>query len=347
MALDSARLGFDGVEANHHDQKARWEAPLTARLVNSSVSFDPSIAENMVIEMNKISETQKDRVELREAATGYLQVWPKIDATERTNYYRDDFYTPAHFEKAERESEYWRETWDLRRGLIERALGATEPNRKLRILDVGCSGGFFLEGFRSGGWSTIGVEPSEMAVEYARSRFQLDVHCCSLEELELTEPVDAVHCSLVLEHLADPELAIEQMSSLLRPGGILFVEVPNDFNPLQLAIRDQLKKDAWWVAPHHHVNYFTFDSLSKLLSSKNFEELDRLASFPMELFVLMGEDYVGNKELGLDCHKKRMRLERNIVAAGAGETLNDMYRALAKAGLGRTCGLLTRKTIAK
>ncbi len=301
----------------------------------------------MNLQAEKSPETQEKRIELREAATGYLQVWPKIDATEHTNFYRDDFYTPAHFEKAERESEYWRESWDLRRGLIERALGVTEPSRKLRVLDVGCSAGFFLESFRSAGWTTIGVEPSEIAVEYARSRFDLDVHCCSLEELELAEPVDAVHCSLVLEHLAEPELAIEQMAKFLRPGGILFVECPNDFNALQLAIRDQLKKEAWWVVPRHHLNYFTFDSLSKLLASKNFEELDRLASFPMELFVLMGEDYIGDSKLGLDCHEKRMRLERNLVAAGAGETLNEMYRALAKAGLGRTCGLLTRKTSAR
>ncbi|MFT5286801.1 MAG: 2-polyprenyl-3-methyl-5-hydroxy-6-metoxy-1,4-benzoquinol methylase [Planctomycetota bacterium] len=289
--------------------------------------------------------TKSGEVELRRAdGRGYLHVWPRIEADEHTKFYREDFYGPEHFAKAELEIDYWREFWNLRRERIEEALGTPPANRPLRILDVGCAGGFFLESFRSKGWHVEGVEPSITAVEYARSRFGLDVTLGTLEELELGESFDAVHCSLVLEHLSDPDFAVERMRDFLRPGGVLFVECPNEFNALQLAVRDQLHKESWWINPAHHLNYFDYDSLSKLLADHGLDEVERLATFPMEMFALMGSDYIGNNEVGLACHKQRMQFERNLIAAGGGETLVDMYRALADTGLGRTCSVLARRT---
>ena len=81
---------------------------------------------------------------------------------------------------------------------------------------------------------------------------------------------DAIHSAQVLEHVYDPERTIEAMASLLRPGGLVFIEVPNDFNGLQLAAQKVLHKEAWWVRPEHHLNYFDYfdyDSLAKLLAS--------------------------------------------------------------------------------
>ena len=72
-------------------------------------------------------------------------------------------------------------------------------------------------------------------------------------------------------------------------------------------------------------------------------EIDRVASFPIEMFLLMGEDYVGHPEVGRACHERRMAFERALIDASRIDELARLYRALAAAGLGRTCGILARR----
>jgi hypothetical protein len=108
--------------------------------------------------------------------------------------------------------------------------------------------------------------------------------------------------------------------------------VPNDFNALQLAARDALEKHDWWVAPPFHINYFSFDSLEGLLRSAGFDPLKRDTTFPMEWFLLMGEDYVGNDELGRSAHARRMLLESHLESQGLRRPFHDL---LAARGVGR------------
>ena len=143
--------------------------------------------------------------------------------------------------------------------------------------------------------------------------------------------------------MLDPEACVARMAALLEPQGLVFVEVPNDFNVLQETARAKLGKPAWWVAPDHHLNYFDATSLAALLARHGLEELDRVASFPLEMFLLMGDDYVGRPEVGSACHGRRMAFERALIDAGRIDELAGLYRALARSGIGRTCGILARK----
>ena len=154
---------------------------------------------------------------------------------------------------------------------------------------------------------------------------------------------DAIHCAQVLEHVLEPEACVERIASLLVPGGVAYVEVPNDFNVVQETARESLGKNAWWVAPDHHLNYFDYESLAGLLARHGLVEIDRVASFPIEMFLLMGEDYIGNPEVCSACHARRMGFERSLIEAGRLGDLQRLYRAFAQASFGRTCGILARK----
>lgn len=63
----------------------------------------------------------------------------------------------------------------------------------------------------------------------------------------------------------------------------------------------------------------------------------------MEIFLLMGDDYVGHPEIGKACHKRRMNFERSLIESGHEAQLATLYRSLAQAGMGRTCGTLAQK----
>lgn len=283
--------------------------------------------------------------QLRRAEGGYLQVWPRPTPEALSRLYTEQFYEEdksSYLSNMETERPYWDAIWTLRRRMIEDAL----PHGRRRLLDVGASGGFLLDHFQQQGWQASGIEPSPHAAAFAREHYGLDLFCGGLLDFPLPASgarFDAIHSAQVLEHVLEPEACVARIAELLAPDGVVFIEVPNDFNAFQDVARRKLDKPAWWVAPDHHLNYFDYESLSSLLSRHGLEEIDRVASFPMELFLLMGDDYVGRPDIGKAAHGRRMNFERTLIAHGKIEELGAFYRALAQADLGRTCGLLARR----
>lgn len=211
-----------------------------------------------------------------------------------------------------------------------------------RLLDVGCGTGDFLSHAASAGWSVRGIEPSRLASERARAR-GLDVFGGTLEAACGSHDghgYDAVTMLNVLEHVPDPVTYVRQCRSFLRPGGSLAIVVPNDFTLLQEAARAAIGTDRrWWIAAPDHINYFDFDSLEALMRGEGFEVVERTCNFPMELFLLMGEDYVGQPERGPLCHERRKKME----AALPVETRRALYRRFAMAGMGRNCVVVGRR----
>ncbi len=285
-------------------------------------------------------------VELRTARDGYLQVWPRPEPEALAALYAEDFYDRDHSDflaSKERDRSYWNAIWSMRRSLMEAAL----PPARRKILDVGCSGGFFLDHCREHGWTGVGIEPSLSAARWARERYGLEVFCGEFLDFAgdgaAPERFDAIHSAQVLEHILDPDAFVERIATLLEPDGVVYIEVPNDFNVLQRTACERLEHRAWWVAPKYHLNYFDFDSLSRLLTRHGLFEIDRLSTFPMEMFLLMGDDYIDHPETGAACHARRMAFERSLIETGRLDELLAIYRSLARASIGRTCGILARK----
>ena len=49
---------------------------------------------------------------------------------------------------------------------------------------------------------------------------------------------DVIHMSEVLEHVPDPIDTLRITYTLLKPGGLLCLSVPNDYNPFQNVLRE-------------------------------------------------------------------------------------------------------------
>lgn len=232
-------------------------------------------------------------------------------------------------------------TW-LRASLYADVLAMLEqhaPGR--RLLDVGAGTGEFLAAAGEAGFDCSGIEPSEEAVAVAHER-ELNVTAAdvaSFVESRGDGPgFDAVVLLNVLEHVPDPALTLDRVRSLLGAGGVCFVRVPNDFNRLQLAAREKLGLPSWWIAAPDHVSYFDFESFGAFASELGFETIDLNTDFPMEIFLLMGIDYISDPSQGGLCHGYRVELELSLPA----ETRRELYGSLAEQGLGRHVHALLR-----
>jgi SAM-dependent methyltransferase len=211
-----------------------------------------------------------------------------------------------------------------------------------QLLDVGCGTGDFLAYARDHGFEPQGIEIATAAVDRARAR-GLTVHTDTLEEHLSRIPgarssVDVVVMLNVLEHVPDPVKLLQLANNVLRTGGLVCLRVPNDFSEIQEAARQKLKAEPWWIAVPDHINYFNFESLRTTFNHCGFDKVYQQSDFPMELFLLMGENYVGDPAKGNACHQRRVELELNLPP----QVRRRMYQAFAEAGVGRNILMLGR-----
>jgi 2-polyprenyl-3-methyl-5-hydroxy-6-metoxy-1,4-benzoquinol methylase len=218
------------------------------------------------------------------------------------------------------------------------------PKMPKTILDIGAGYGDFLRFMKRKGWQTRGIEPSKMAWELIKDRKALDIRLAGIDRLR-----DAgfgrstvVALNNVLEHLADPRKILAEVKEyFLSPRGLLLMTVPNEFNVLQdlvnkTALKGNQAKQNYWLLPPEHLNYWNMPSLEKFLDSCGFKTVFNTVDFPMELFPLMGEDYVTTPEKGRGAHLKRVRLEKYLHEAKAYELKDRLFESFAKLGMGRT-----------
>lgn len=280
---------------------------------------------------------------------GFLQVKPTPTAEEITHFYANEFYSgdyknfnDSSLEVQMENRSFYEGAWTDMAYHIEVLLG--KPLSGLSLLDVGCGWAQCLEYFSTKGMECYGFDPAPEAVAYGVSK-GLNLKHAGLEKMDVFEGLrfDVVMLNNVLEHLADPvNVVTEIRQNVLKPGGLIIIDVPNEFNTFQIAGRDVHGLTDWWVAPPAHLNYFSRQTLQNLLQGCGYDVELAEASFPLEIFLLFGDCYVGNETLGRQCHLKRVAFEENLRRLGHDSTLRNFYQALAALNLGRQVKIYAR-----
>jgi 2-polyprenyl-3-methyl-5-hydroxy-6-metoxy-1,4-benzoquinol methylase len=275
---------------------------------------------------------------------GFKHIDPLPTSEELAAFYKNEFYSvdKAKVISRQHEDEEWLFQQYGDRYDTFQTLLADDSRRT--IFDIGSGPGFFLKYGLQRGWKTLGIEPSVLACENAKA-LGVDVinACFSKETTKGLGQFDVIHASFVLEHIPDPIGFVKLMYELLADGGILCLTVPNDFNPFQQALVSVDGYAPWWVMPKHHLNYFTPDSLSLLMERNGLSVVFKESSFPIDMFLLMGDKYVGDDLLGRACHHKRVRFEKILADAGLNDLKRKLYQSFASVNIGREICIYARK----
>jgi SAM-dependent methyltransferase len=154
---------------------------------------------------------------------GLLRSDPRMDADSTARFYQDDYrdlYTGPGNGEMLFDSQVARG-----RGLV--ALLAKLLPTVDTVYEIGCGAGGLLQPFAELGKRVWGVDLGDEYLEVGRRHGLSLVHGNSDDLLrEAGEPADLVLLMHVLEHYLDLEQSIAQTLRLVRPGGILLVEVP-------------------------------------------------------------------------------------------------------------------------
>jgi SAM-dependent methyltransferase len=161
----------------------------------------------------------------------------------------------------------WRS--ERRRPLDASDLGEVIGSAPSRICDIGCGAGQVLADLKALGHNVVGIEADIDARRRAAAK-GIDVFPGYAEDLPKEikgRPFDLVSMMHVLEHCIDPIQALRNATALLRPGGYLVVEVPNN----ESIIAQHLGLTWFHCDAGRHLNFFTAQSLAKVVECLDFE----------------------------------------------------------------------------
>src|SRR4029077_6850522 len=102
------------------------------------------------------------------------------------------------------------------------------PGRSL--LDFGSGSGALVRAAIQAGWNAMGLDLNRGLVDAANAHWGFNVlRTGSLEDFvaSTAERFDAIVSNQVFEHLQDPVRIGKMLFGLLRPGGVILIDVPN------------------------------------------------------------------------------------------------------------------------
>ena len=244
--------------------------------------------------------------------------------------------------EAEEELAWVRST--MHADLLDSLARNSTPGTQKTLVDVGCGTGELVASASRVGWDAMGLEPSAEASEIGRAAGRRIVTATFdefMRDSSATNRPMAITLTNVLEHVRDPVGVLRSIYDFVLEDGLVAIRVPNDFNPLQAEVVHALGHRHWWVAAPDHINYFNHETLARTVEGVGFTICDLWADFPMELLVLMGDDYIRDPESGRIAHERRRRFESSI----SDSTRRAFGRALVPLGWGRNTHLVARRPV--
>ncbi len=176
------------------------------------------------------------------------------------------------------------------------------PRKKLKILDIGSATGAFVHEALTLGHQADGVEVSREAIKKANQKYGIELIHGSINEIKQVDYYDVVHLNHVLEHMPDPNDSIAHCHRFLKNGGLLIIEVPqqflNDLDRLKSVLK-MSKQPEFNAYSLHHTYFFSPKALASIIENNGFSVIqlhtansNRTPLYPFSLKNLILRSYL-------------------------------------------------------
>jgi len=153
------------------------------------------------------------------------------------------------------------------------------PNNHLKLLDIGCATGVFLDLARANGWNVKGIEISEDLSTYARDQFGLEVKNDLYEASFRSAEFDVVTLLDVVEHLPPSSASdmLKEISRIVKPGCVVVIRTPSEDACLRALAKaiffasfHKLQEQMHLFYSFEHILNFTPDALQYIFQRNGF-----------------------------------------------------------------------------
>lgn len=142
--------------------------------------------------------------------------------------------------------------------------------RGKRLVDVGCNIGIFVKHAREADFEATGIDLADTPLQYGIKSLSLDniLHYGSLKDQEFkADSIDVLTYQHCFEHLANPIEELKEVYRVLKPTGIVLIEVPRFFSSWRFFLGNR-----WYgFSPDQHFWQFGKRGLVNLLKRENFK----------------------------------------------------------------------------
>jgi len=139
--------------------------------------------------------------------------------------------------------------------------------KTLRLFEIGCAYGFFLDEVRADVAAARGIDISADATRYARDVKHVEAITGNYTDDVSAAGVDMIAMWDTIEHLPRPDLFIEKAGRDIKEGGYIAITT-GDIASLNARVRG---KNWRMIHPPTHMHYFSVDTLTKLLNRHGFD----------------------------------------------------------------------------
>lgn len=183
----------------------------------------------------------------------------------------------------ETESSYLKKTYGY---YLQKALKNLK-RRDLRLLDIGCGNGFFLEEARNMGIGFVhGIEPGRESVNKAPAWLKKKIKVQLFEKEAFKNDIfDIVCCFHTLDHIVDPNEFLKNVHAVLKKrGGALFIV--HDTNGLSVRLFGEKSP----IFDIEHIYLFNKTNLTNLFLKNEFSDIEIFEiknTYPLKYWVRM------------------------------------------------------------
>ena len=142
-----------------------------------------------------------------------------------------------------------------------------------RILDVGCSSGFFAVQLLDAGYVNTEYQDYGDFIDFdvLKSLSRLTISDLNDDPLEYeSNSIDAITCFDVFEHLENPYHAAREFRDALKPGGKVYLKIPYAMNLWERMHFLLTGNSPRWRLNDNHLTFFTYNTLQKIFLNQGF-----------------------------------------------------------------------------